>query len=296
MLLLAATTDKIQLVTGSAVTVDVHASYMDSSTADPPVVKGSTSGRQNTAISTATTTDIIAAPAASTLRNVKYIQARNKDASSSVDVTVLFDQNATDYELHKVTLKAGEALEFVEGVGWFTLQAPTVQPSGAASTADQTANAADTYLTGSAFNITGRVQAGSFLRWTVMATKTAAGIATPIWQVRLGTAGTTADTSRATLTGLAQTAAADTAMFFVEAIFRAVGASAVIQANYGVVAHRLAATGFINQAIDAAQATSASFDASTAGTLIGVSVNPGASGVWTIKSVAYDAVNLIEEE
>jgi hypothetical protein len=61
-LLLANTTDKLQLVTSQAADVDVVSTYMDSSNADPPVVKGSTSGRQlATAITTATTTDIVAA-------------------------------------------------------------------------------------------------------------------------------------------------------------------------------------------------------------------------------------------
>lgn len=122
MILLTATTDKIQLVTSAAVTVDVNASYFDITTADPPVAKGSTSGRQNTAISTATTTDIVAAPAASTIRNVKALHIRNKHATTSCDVTVVFDQNGTDYELFKVTLLAGETLEFVEGVGFFVVK------------------------------------------------------------------------------------------------------------------------------------------------------------------------------
>ena len=117
MLNLVTTTDKLQLVTNAAVAVDVHASYMD--------YNGSsvTPGKQNTAISTATTTDIVAAPGSSTYRNVKTLNIRNKDASNSVDVTVVFDQNGTDFELHRVTLKAGEALEYIEGVGFYPLKA-----------------------------------------------------------------------------------------------------------------------------------------------------------------------------
>jgi len=123
MILLTATTDKVQLITSAAVAIDVHASYMDASNADPPVVKGSTSGRQNTAINSAgATTDIVAAPAASTVRNVKGITARNKDATTACDVTVQFNQNATLFELFKVTLLAGETLEFVEGVGFFVVK------------------------------------------------------------------------------------------------------------------------------------------------------------------------------
>lgn len=117
MLLLTATTDKLQLVTSAAVTVDVHASVMDH-TLSTDNVEGA---KQNTAITTATTTDIVAAPAAGTTRNVKGLLIRNKHATTSVDVTVVFDQNGTDFELHKTTLRAGECLEFVEGVGFFVL-------------------------------------------------------------------------------------------------------------------------------------------------------------------------------
>jgi hypothetical protein len=129
MLLLNVTTDKIQVITGQAVTVDVHSSFIDqTNNADPPVIKGTTSGRLNTAITTATTTDIVAAPAASTMRNVKTINIRNKHASASVDITVQFNQNATLFELHKVTLIAGACLQYIEGIGWFVVQplAPTI--------------------------------------------------------------------------------------------------------------------------------------------------------------------------
>jgi hypothetical protein len=118
MLLLTATTDKLQLVTSAAATVDVHASYMDH-TLSSDNVEG---GRQLTAITTATTTDIVAAPASGVVRNVKALLVRNKHASTSCDVTVVYDANGTDYELHKVTLAAGEGLEYVEGVGYFHLR------------------------------------------------------------------------------------------------------------------------------------------------------------------------------
>jgi len=117
MIMLSLTTDKLQLVTDAAVTVDVHCSYDDYTTA------AARPDKQNTAISTATTTDILAAPGASTTRKLKYMAARNKHASSSVNVTIVFDANGTDYELHKTNLLAGECLEYIEGVGFFQLQA-----------------------------------------------------------------------------------------------------------------------------------------------------------------------------
>lgn len=115
MILLTATTDSIEVVTSAAATLNVHASWMDynGTTVTP--------GRTNTAITTATTTTVLAAPAASTQRNLKTLNIRNKHASLATDVTVQFNQNATVFELHKATLKAGEALEYIEGVGFFVL-------------------------------------------------------------------------------------------------------------------------------------------------------------------------------
>ena len=119
MLLLAATTDKLQLVTSVAADVDVHVSYVDASNT---TLVPSGGGKQNTAITTASTTDILAVPGANTLRNVKTINIRNKDTVDTTDVAVVFNQNATLFELFKATLKAGETLNYVEGVGWFTYQ------------------------------------------------------------------------------------------------------------------------------------------------------------------------------
>ena len=110
MLNLALTTDKLSLITGQAKTIDVHASYVDD------VSDTFTPGKQNTAISTATTTDIVAAPA-SGVRNVKFISIRNKDAASC-DVTVQYNANGTLYELMKCTLATMEELTCREGV-WF---------------------------------------------------------------------------------------------------------------------------------------------------------------------------------
>jgi len=113
MLNLVLTTDKLRLVTDAAVTVDVHASFVDlSGTTVTP-------GKQNTAFTTATTTDIVNVPGAFTVRNVKTLHIRNKHATSSVGVTVTYDQNGTVFEIHKVTLLAGEMLEYVEGIGFF---------------------------------------------------------------------------------------------------------------------------------------------------------------------------------
>lgn len=119
MLLLAATTDKLQLTTAVATAIDVHVSYVDASNT---TLVPSGAGKQNTAITTATTTDILAAPGASTVRNAKTINIRNKDSTLANTVTVIFDQNGTDFVMHSVTLLAGETLQYIEGVGWFTVE------------------------------------------------------------------------------------------------------------------------------------------------------------------------------
>jgi hypothetical protein len=110
--------DKLQLVTSAAVTVDVVASYMDY----PPT----TPGVQCTAITTATTTDIVAAPGAAVFRTVKTMTIRNKHATTPVDVTVVYNHNGVQFEKHKCTLRAQECLELIEGTGFFALTIPVL--------------------------------------------------------------------------------------------------------------------------------------------------------------------------
>lgn len=114
MLLLTSTSDKIRVVTGSALTIDVHASWMDynGSTVTP--------GRTNTAITTATTTDVVASPAGSTQRNVKTIHIRNKDASPC-DITVIHTDGTTAVELFKDTLAANSEMQYTDGIGFLML-------------------------------------------------------------------------------------------------------------------------------------------------------------------------------
>lgn len=112
MIILSSTSDKLQVVTSAAVTVDSHASWMDynGSTVTP--------GRTNSAITTATTTDVVASPGASTQRNVKSLHLRNKHASSSTGIIVKHTDGTTAVELLSCTLFAGECLEYVEGQGF----------------------------------------------------------------------------------------------------------------------------------------------------------------------------------
>lgn len=107
MLLLTSTSDLIQVITGSAVTIDVQASWIDFT------ASAQTPGRTNTAITTAATTTVVASPAASTQRNVKRLMVRNKSASSCA-ITIRHTDGTTAVELFKVTLLTKETLSFDE--------------------------------------------------------------------------------------------------------------------------------------------------------------------------------------
>lgn len=117
---LSATTDSLQVITGQAGSVDVHASYGETDQGTPPVLQKL--DRQNTAITTATTTTVLSAPAASRTRGLKAMTIRNKHATNAMDVTVIFNQNSTLFEMHKVTLAAGEMLQYIDNIGFFKIQ------------------------------------------------------------------------------------------------------------------------------------------------------------------------------
>jgi hypothetical protein len=112
MLLLASTSDLLRVITGQAITTDVHASWVDYDGAT------TTPGRTNTLISTATTTTVVASPAASTYRTVKTLTIRNRHASSTVDITIIHSDGTNVPELIKATLNAGDALHYDEHNGF----------------------------------------------------------------------------------------------------------------------------------------------------------------------------------
>jgi hypothetical protein len=165
-----------------------------------------------------------------------------------------------------------------------------------ASVANQSpTGATDTYIVGSDVTIpAGRLQAKSMYRLKFdIAKTTAAGAASVVLAVRLGTAGTTSDTARATLTFAVQTALADEGAVDLNVVFRTVGSgtTAVIQA-LGMLDHRLAATGLTTVNTSIQKATSGGFDSTVAGLRIGCSVILGSSTVATISLVQAELFNL----
>lgn len=125
MLLLTSTSDKVQVITGSSGTIKVHASYVDNASGTI------TPTRTNTAsISTNTTTDVVAAPASSTQRNVKHLSVRNTHASVTNAITVQHTDGTTVEELWVGTLLAGESVVFDQYGGW-TMYAANGNPKQA---------------------------------------------------------------------------------------------------------------------------------------------------------------------
>lgn len=164
--------------------------------------------------------------------------------------------------------------------------------TGNASIAAQGAGfATDTYVTNSNLLIPSfGVQAKSKIRWTISVSKTGAGVVAPAFAIRIGAAGTTADTARLTLTGAAQTAVADVGVFDIILTVRSVSATGVIQGTLSLV-HTNAATGLSANDGDVIEASSATFDnTAIAGQTIGLSINAGASAAWTVTQVHVDAV------
>lgn len=105
MLLLTSTSDIVRIVTGSAASINVHASWVDNASGTI------TPGRLNTAaITTATTTTIVPSPSSGVQRNVKALFITNNHATAPTQVTVQHYDGTNSEDIISVTLLAGENL------------------------------------------------------------------------------------------------------------------------------------------------------------------------------------------
>lgn len=113
MLLLNSISDVIRVVTDSAAsTIDCHASWMDT---NGTVV---TPGRQNTIISTATTTTIVPSPGVGVTRNLKGLYITNDSPGTSCNVSVDHFDGTNQVELIAFILLPGENLGYREDGSW----------------------------------------------------------------------------------------------------------------------------------------------------------------------------------
>jgi hypothetical protein len=109
MLSLVSVNDLIQVITGSAVsTIFVAAASADESTVTSPYV------RQNTAISTATTTPVVGSPATQTTRVVKELSIFNSSALSCFIEIQLVNNVPSIVSLFSYTLLTGEQIVYGE--------------------------------------------------------------------------------------------------------------------------------------------------------------------------------------
>jgi hypothetical protein len=185
-------------------------------------------------------------------------------------------------------------LIFIEGLG-FDLVDHTLGLTRKISTADQVIGAAATYIAGSDLDLTG-VQIGTVLKWVFCMTKTAAGVAAQTFDVRFGTAGSTADTSRvgtgSVFTTGTQTAIVDTAEVEIRCVVRGpITAACVVHGQFEFEKNAAAATGFAPQLTLVAQQTSAAFDITTSGMKAGLVTTPGASASVTIQQVIAERID-----
>jgi hypothetical protein len=128
MIALTNTTHILEVTTSEATAVDVLVSYVDHTTS------GGTLGDEATLITTATTTTVLSAPAASTQRQIKMINIMNTGSTANI-ITVKKDISATEYDLVRVSLQANERLQYLDGQGWTSYTADGQSKIAATSTA-----------------------------------------------------------------------------------------------------------------------------------------------------------------
>lgn len=106
MIILDATTKSLELSTSSTSSTDFYVSWADITTS--AFTPGETDGN----ITTATTTTIVAAPGASTQRQIKHISVVNKGTATQ-NVIVKLDVSGTERQLTgTISLLAGERLQY----------------------------------------------------------------------------------------------------------------------------------------------------------------------------------------
>ena len=154
------------------------------------------------------------------------------------------------------------------------------------ATASQTpAAATDTYVTNSGLLIPSfGMKAGMAFKWIIAVSKTAASTAALVLTVRIGTGQSTSDTSRLALTAsVAQTAAAADGVMTVLVGVRSVSASGVIAGGFGIA-------GAVGLGGGATGASSTFDNSALQGNYVGLSINTGTSGAWTLFHVASELV------
>jgi hypothetical protein len=170
--------------------------------------------------------------------------------------------------------------------GWQLISYPRVTNGSTGSQGPLTASAT-TLLTGStlAVPLTG-LKALTRAYWAITMSKTAAGTLTNNFDVRIGTAGSTADTSRLSFATGAGTGVIDQAIIEIWAHMRTVGAgTAAVIVGMMKLTHGLASTGWSTVPAVIVAANSSGFDSTVANLILSVSMTTAASTVPSVQAV-----------
>ncbi len=115
-MLLTATTEQLELVTGVAISTDWSTNYVDHTTT------AGTPTSQTGNVSTATTTTIMTAPGASTRRQLLSLFIVNRSTTTAQTVRIQKDISGTEYHsTPTITLKPGESFHWSLADGFYLL-------------------------------------------------------------------------------------------------------------------------------------------------------------------------------
>lgn len=137
-IVLTATTHTLEATTASGADVDYRIIYFDETTSGAGITSTGV-GK----ITTATTTTVLAAPAASTTRTVQTATFTNIDVTEQT-ITIKVDVSATEYnETPAYVLKAGESLYYNQTLGWYKSEPLTSTITGLTKHFGKTGTASD---------------------------------------------------------------------------------------------------------------------------------------------------------
>jgi len=137
-ILLTNTTYTLEATTSSTSGIDYRVVYFDETSSGAGLSTASV-GK----ITTATTTTILSAPAASTTRTINTITLSNIGSAENT-ITVKVDVSATEYnETPAYTIKPGESLYYNDLLGWYVSNALTSTVSGLTVSFGKTGTASD---------------------------------------------------------------------------------------------------------------------------------------------------------
>lgn len=119
MIILDTTTKKLQVLMGGAASTtnpDYVVSYADITTT------AFTPGNSNGTLNGSTAVDVVAAPAASTYRQIKTLSILNVDTSTQT-ITVRYNDNGTSRKIIAFSILTNYSLNYDETTGWYVLDA-----------------------------------------------------------------------------------------------------------------------------------------------------------------------------